>query len=78
MPKLPLDVKDHELDMFGQVICNTSADELSISCWGASFSLPPHSTFLLADVTRIGLLTSYAGAECEREVGLPTLNVGGG
>lgn len=58
----PLDQCDSDLDVIGKMVANTSTEvAVSIRCWAEVFNIPPLSTFLLSDVSKLPLLVEHAG-----------------
>ena len=54
-------ISDH-VDVFGRVVTNgNSAAAISLKCWSEVFSIPPHSSFLLSDITKLSLLVDHTG-----------------
>ena len=50
-----------DLDLYGHLVCNPSDMSVDIPALGRRFHIPSHSSFLLSDFSKIGLLVDSAG-----------------
>ena len=46
----------HDINVFGNIIYNSSSHDIQMVCWGQTFVVPRLSSFVLSDISKVHLL----------------------
>ena len=61
-PSSVVDQCDLDVDVVGKVVTNTRSEAaISVRCWAEVYFVPPLSSFLLSDLSKLSVLVGHAG-----------------